>query len=231
MDKKTMLKVFGEAFLRSMIVLMAVVIVGFGAFFLIKVNGDKKLAADASTEQTSTYSEDELQAMLDAENAEDSAEDNSGETMAEAGASEQTSPDEPATEEITTEEVTTEEITTEELTTEEVTTEEVTTEQQNISSTDKKILVLNSTKTNGLASKWMNKLSGDGYTNIDKGNYSATHDAQTVIYVPQEGMGLDLLPYFSNAVIQVGSLDSGIDVSTAGVEIFIVIGSNDVSVQ
>ena len=29
MDKKTMLKLFGEAFLRSMVVLMAIAIVGF----------------------------------------------------------------------------------------------------------------------------------------------------------------------------------------------------------
>ena len=42
MDKKTMLKIFGGAFLRSLIVLMAVTIIGFGAFFLIKVNSDKK---------------------------------------------------------------------------------------------------------------------------------------------------------------------------------------------
>ena len=29
MDKKTVLRVFGEAFLRSMVVLMAIVIIGF----------------------------------------------------------------------------------------------------------------------------------------------------------------------------------------------------------
>ena len=129
------------------------------------------------------------------------------------------------------EEKTTEELTTEEITTEEITTEEPTTEELNIPSNDKKILVLNSTSTNGLASKWMNKLSGAGFTNISKGNYSNSKDAQTTIYVAEEGMGKDLVPYFYDAQIVVGSLDSGIDVSTSGVDIFIVIGSNDINVQ
>lgn len=209
MDKKTMLKLFGEEMLRSLVVLMAILILGFAAFFVFKVRSDKKILAEqATTEQASTYSDEELQAMLDEENAKDAE-----------------------TAEDTTEEVTTEEVTTEEVTTEEVTTEEPTTEELNIPSTDKKILVLNSTKTNGLASKWMNKLSGDGFTNISKGNYSLSKETQTKIYVTEEGMGKDLLPYFTDAVIEVGSLSSGIDVSTSGVEIFIVIGTNDVTVQ
>ena len=204
MDKKTMLKIFGEALLRSMVVLLAVLIVGFGAFFIIRVNSDKKLA-ESTTEEASTLSDEELQAMLDEQ---------------------ATSED---TEEATTEAAT--EATTEEITTEEPTTEEPTTEELNIPSTDKKILVLNSTKTNGLALKWMNKLSGAGFTNISKGNYTGSHDAQTKIYVAEEGMGKDLVGYFTDAVIEVGSLSSGIDVSTSGVEIFVVIGSNDVNVQ
>lgn len=204
MDKKTMLKLFGEEMLRSLVVLMAILILGFAAFFVFKVRSDKKILAEqATTEQASTYSDEELQAMLDEENAKDAE----------------------------TAEDTTEEVTTEEVTTEEVTTEEPTTEELNIPSTDKKILVLNSTKTNGLASKWMNKLSGDGFTNISKGNYSLSKETQTKIYVTEEGMGKDLLPYFTDAVIEVGSLSSGIDVSTSGVEIFIVIGTNDVTVQ
>ena len=204
MDKKTMLKLFGEELLRSLVVLMAILIVGFIAFFVLKVRGDKKLAAENTTEQASTYSDEELQAMLDEENANDIEEE---------------------TEEAATEEVT------EEITTEEVTTEEPTTEELNIPSNDKKILVLNSTSTSGLASKWMNKLSGAGFTNISKGNYTNSKDAQTTIYVAQEGMGKDLLPYFADAQIVVGTLDSGMDVSASGVEIFIVIGSNDINVQ
>ena len=204
MDKKTMLKLFGEEFLKSLVVLMAVLIVGFFAFFLIKVNSDKKRAKENTTEQASTYSDEELQAMLAEENSDD-AEDVSEEEV---------------TEEATEEEVT-----------EEITTEEETTEELNIPSYDKSILVLNSTKTNGLASKWMSKLSEAGFTNIGKGNYSLTSDAQTTIYVAEEGMGKDLVPYFADASIVVGTLDSGVDVSTSGVEIFIVIGSNDANLQ
>ena len=205
MDKKTMLKLFGEEFLKSLVVLVAILIVGFCAFFAIKIKNDKKLVAENSTEQASTYSDEELQAMIAEENAGD-AEDASEEEV-------------------------TEELTTEEETTEEVTTEEETTEELDVPSYDKSILVLNSTNTNGLASKWMDKLSGAGFTNISKGNYSLTRDAQTTIYVAEEGMGKDLLPYFSDAKIVVGTLDSGVDVSTSGVEIFVVIGSNDVNVQ
>ncbi len=196
MDKKTMLRVFGEEFLRSLVVLMAILIVGFCAFFAIKVRSDKKEVAEKTTEQASTNSDEDLQAEVEEETEED-----------------------------------TEEIITEEITTEEETTEEATTEVEEIASTDKKILVLNSTKTNGLASQWMNKLAGEGFTNVTKGNYSLSKETQTKIYVPEEGMGNDLLQYFNDAVIEVGSLDSGIDVSTSGVEIFIVIGTNDVNIQ
>lgn len=197
MDKKTVLKVFGEAFLRSMIVLMAIAIVGFAAFFIIKVNTDKKELAkqEASDEEASTYSDEELQAMLDKENANDTSDE------------------------------------TTEATTEEITTEEVTTEQEEIPSTDKSILVLNSTKVAGLAKAWMNKLTASGFSKVKTGNYSLSSEAQTKIYVPEEGMGKDLAEFFSGATIEVGSLDSGIDVSTTGVDIFIVIGSNDTTVQ
>ncbi|MBE5924282.1 MAG: LytR family transcriptional regulator [Lachnospiraceae bacterium] len=197
MDKKTILKIFGEAFVRSMIVLMAIMIVGFGAFFILKVRSDKKKAAEfaQNTTEESTLSDEEIQAMLEEETSED-------------------------TEEATTEEVTTEEVTT-----------EATTEELDIPSTDKSILVLNSTKTNGLALKWMNKLQGAGFTNINKGNYTASSETQTRIVVAEEGMGKDLLPYFNDAVIEVGTVSSGIDVSTSGVQIFIIIGSNDANVQ
>lgn len=202
MDNKTILKVFGEAFLRSLVVLMAIIIVGFSAFFIIKVVTDKGQQTADSTEAGATLSSDELQAMLEQENANDTAEE--------------VIPDEPSTEELTTEEIT---------------TEEPTTEQQDIPSTDKSILVLNSTGVSGLAKSWMNKLTGQGFTNVKTGNYSLSRDSQTRIYVAQEGMGQDLIGYFTDAVIEVGSLSSGIDVSTEGVDIFIVIGSNDTSVQ
>lgn len=205
MDKKTMLKIFGEAFLRSMVVLMAVAIVGFGAFFLIKVTTDGKQQAEApTTEQASTYSSSELEAMLEMENAND-------------------------TEATTTEEVTTEEVTTEEPTTEEPTTEAV------ISSTDKNIMVLNGTRVSGLAGGWQSKLNGGGFSVTAIGNSNLSREDQTRIYVAEEGMGKDLIEYFSDAVIIVGSLSTGdyqlTKGSSNGVDIFIVIGNNDTSIQ
>ena len=203
MDKKTILKVFGEAFLRSMVVLMAIVILGFSVFFIIKVRSDKKtLAQQTTTEAGSTYSDEELQAMLDAENANDTKDD--------------------AT-------------TSEEATTEEVTTEEATTEQ--IPSNDKKIIVLNSTSTTGLAGKWQTKLAGAGFVNVGAGNYSAGAESQTKIYVKEEGMGQDLVAYFADAVVEVGTPNASSCSVTKGnitlndADIIIVIGNSDTSVQ
>lgn len=202
MDKKTILKVFGEAFLRSMVVLMAIVILGFSVFFIIKVRSDKKqLAKIKTTEQGSTYSDDELQAMLDKENAGDTKED----------------------------------ATTEETTTEEVTTQEATVEE--IPSTDKKIVVLNSTNTTGLAGKWQSKLSSNGFSNVGAGNYSAGAETQTKIYVKEDGMGQDLVSFFSNATVEIGKPDTSVCSVTKGnitlndADIIIVVGNSDTSVQ
>mgnify|MGYP004512451753 CR=1 FL=1 len=198
MDKKTILKVFGEAFLRSMVVLMAIVILGFSVFFIIKVRSDKKeLAQKKTTEAGSTYSDEELQAMLDSENANDTKDDAA--------------------------------------TTEEVTTEEATTEQ--IPSNDKKIVVLNSTSTTGLAGKWQTKLVGAGFSNVGAGNYSAGAESQTKIYVKEEGMGEDLAAYFADATVEVGTPNTSSCSVTKGnitlndADIIIVIGNSDTSVQ
>lgn len=201
MDKKTMLRVFGEAFLRSLIVLMAIAIIGFAAFFLIRVNKDKKKQAEVTTtEQGSTYSADQLQAMLEEENANDLTDD------------------------------------TEDTTTEEITTEEITTEAPDIPSTEKNIMVLNSTRVSGLAKAWGNKLSNAGFANIGIGDYGQSSETQTQIYVSEEGMGKDLAGYFNDAVISVGSIDSGNYTARGGasmdhIDIFIVIGTNDTTVQ
>ncbi|MCM1498563.1 MAG: LytR C-terminal domain-containing protein [Clostridium sp.] len=202
MDNRTILKAFGEAFLRSMIVLMAIAIVGFGVFFLIRVNTDKKQQNEAAvtTEEPATYSDAELQAMLEKENANDTRS------------------------------------TTEEATTEEVTTEEVTTEAPDIPSTDKNIVVLNSTSKAGLASSWSNKLSNAGFSSVAYGNYGGSAETQTKIYVSGDNMGKDLAEYFNDAVITVGAVDS-VSYSIKGgatmdqVDIFIVIGTNDTTVQ
>lgn len=190
MDKKTMLKVFGDAFLRSFVVLLAITIVGFAVFFVVRVNIDKKEKEQTTTEATTTE----------------------------------------ATTEVTTTEATTE------ATTEEITTEEPTTELEEISSTDKKIVVLNSTSISGLAKRWANKLSGAGFESVVTGNYTAGANTKTIIYVSEEGMGNDLIEYFADAEIKVGKPDSGTyspssGVSLDGVEVYIVVGSNDTTVQ
>lgn len=96
MDRKAMMKVFGGAFLRSLIVLVAIAILGFGVFFILKVNTDKKDVVE-DTEVEKEYTPDELAAMV--------AEDNAVNSDGISG--------EEDTEEVTTEEVTTEEVTTE----------------------------------------------------------------------------------------------------------------------
>lgn len=191
MDKKTILRVFGDAFLRSMVVLMAILILGFTVFFIVRVVSDKKQAADME-ETGSTYSDEELEEMLNKENAKDKP--------------------------IVDEE-------------EEETEEEVTEEVQEISSKDSKILVLNSTGVAGLAKRWMDRLKGEGFSDVQTGNYSTASGEQTKIYVPEEGMGKDLAEQFEDAVIEVGSLSSGIDVSTDGVEIFIILGNKDTDIE
>lgn len=199
MDKKTMLRIFGGAFLRSLIVLMAVAIIGFGAFFLIKVNSDKKsdLVDDTGVEN-SEYTPDELAAMV--------AEDNATAT------------------DLTSEEAATEQV-----------TEEVTTEAQVIPSTDKNIIVLNSTSTAGLAGSWASKLNSAGFANVAVGNYSAATEPVTKIYVSEEGMGSDLAAYFNGASITVGSVDASTYSVKSGnldyYDIYIVIGNSDTSVQ
>ncbi|MBQ4057630.1 MAG: LytR C-terminal domain-containing protein [Lachnospiraceae bacterium] len=199
MDKKTMLRVFGEAFLRSMVVLMAIAIIGFAAFFIIKVNSDKKVLAENEAKlNTTEYSEDQLHDMLEKENAKDT---------------------EASEEKVTTEEVTT----------------EATTEVQKIPSTDKNILLLNSTSVAGLASAWNKKINGAGFANTAIGNYNSSGEVQTKIYVAEEGMGEDLLEYFNGATIIVGALETSqytiISGSISTVDIYVVIGSDNSSVQ
>lgn len=209
MDKKTMIKIFGGAFLRSMIVLMAVAILGFGVFFIAKVGKDKKDLANREEGPTTEYSDDELAAMI----AEDNAA-NSG------GAVEDT-------EAVSTEEVTTEAVTT-----------EAATEAPNIASTDKNILVINSTSVNGLAGTWATKLKNSGFANVGTANRAGAQGQESVtkIYVSEEGMGKDLAALFSgDAQVIVQTLDaSSYSVVGGGMDhydIFIVIGTSDTSVQ
>ena len=101
------------------------------------------------------------------------------------------------------------------------------TSEETVSSTEAKILVLNSTETKGLAAAWADKLKAAGFTNVETGNYSAEELTDSKIVVTEEGMGQDLVSQFSNAAVTVGEAPSGIDVSTDGYSIFIIIGTAD----
>lgn len=101
------------------------------------------------------------------------------------------------------------------------TDEETSTQTQVTSSKGLSIAVYNSTRTNGLAGKWKEKLVGEGYTvNRIETDRSGALD-NTKILVRSEGVGQDLLTYFPSAVIEVGEVDEGFDIK-------IIIGSSDI---
>ncbi len=170
MNKKAW-KLFGEVFLKSIIVILGIAIVVFAIYFMIQVFGGNSKEED--TEETG----------------------------------------------ISTEALTEEELDTETASTEEVTEEPTTVEQ--ISSVGHTIEVLNSTDTAGVAAGWQETLNAAGFDVTSIGNYETETLTNTKIIVSQEGMGQDLLQYFPNATIEVGSIDSG-------VEIQIIIGTADV---
>ena len=74
------------------------------------------------------------------------------------------------------------------------------------------IEILNSTKINGLASDFQEKLVENGMNVISIGNYTEGTLEHTKIVVSQEGYGQDLLKYFTNAEIEVGELSPGRDI-------------------
>lgn len=171
MNKK-MLKVFGEAFLKTLIVILGVAIVVFAIYFLIQVFGGGK-NKKPSTEDFEISTDDI----------------NSGDVV------------EPSSDEV------------------EPTSEEVTTAEP-ISSVGHSIEVLNSTDTAGVAAGWKEKLTGEGFTVSDIGNYETETLTSTKIIVTQDGMGQDLVGYFRNATVEVGTISSG-------AEIQIIVGTED----
>lgn len=82
------------------------------------------------------------------------------------------------------------------------------------------IEILNSTGINGLASSFQEKLVEQGMNVIRIGNYGDSTLEHTKIIVKEEGTGEDLLPYFEDATIEVGTLENGIDIR-------IILGTND----
>lgn len=82
------------------------------------------------------------------------------------------------------------------------------------------IEILNSTKINGLASSYQEKLIQKGMNVSRIGNYDGTMLNHTKIVVKEDGYGQDLLTYFKNATIEVGDVGQGVDIC-------IIIGEED----
>lgn len=90
--------------------------------------------------------------------------------------------------------------------------EEATTEAE-ISSKDKSITIYNGAYINGLAGKWKDRLSSDGYYIEGIFNYSGGTRENGKIIVREEGLGKDLQKeYFPNAEIEVGTPEDGADI-------------------
>ncbi|MBU5478376.1 LytR C-terminal domain-containing protein [Eubacterium sp. MSJ-13] len=88
------------------------------------------------------------------------------------------------------------------------------------SSKGKSIIVLNGSKIGGLASAAKTKLTNAGYKVKKIGDYTAATLTQTKIIVKEDGAGKDLVQYFSNPVIETGTVESGYDIK-------IIIGTAD----
>ncbi|MDE7425947.1 MAG: LytR C-terminal domain-containing protein [Lachnospiraceae bacterium] len=89
-----------------------------------------------------------------------------------------------------------------------------------VSSVGLPVEILNSTKVNGLASAFQNKLAEQGMNVIRIGNYTGNTLEKTKIIVKEDGYGQDLLDYFKDAEIEVGTLSKD-------VEIRIILGNRD----
>ncbi len=112
------------------------------------------------------------------------------------------------------------------MNTEAPTTEAPTTEApQYSSSTSCKILVLNSTEQAGLAGSWCEKLNGYGYSDTEASDYSNTLTT-TKIVAKKDGVGKDLLQYFSGAEYEVGEVGEGAYYDTSAYDIIIILGTD-----
>jgi LCP family protein required for cell wall assembly len=76
-----------------------------------------------------------------------------------------------------------------------------------------RIAVLNGSWMAGIASSFADTLRMDGYNVVAVDNYSGAQESQTRILVRNAGIGGDLLPYFTNAVIKEDtSMQDGFDI-------------------
>lgn len=88
------------------------------------------------------------------------------------------------------------------------------------SSKGKSIIVLNGSQIGGLATAAKTTLTNAGYKVKKIGDYTAATLTQTKIIVREDGVGKDLVKYFSNPVVETGTVDTGYDIK-------IIIGTAD----
>lgn len=93
-------------------------------------------------------------------------------------------------------------------------------DKSEVSSVGLSVEILNSTKINGLAAAFQSKLVEQGMNVIRIGNYAGTTLKKTRIIVKEEGYGKDLLTFFKDADLEVGTLSKD-------VEIRIILGTRD----
>lgn len=199
MSNKAM-RLFREAFLRTLVIVLGITIVFFAGFFIVKVATGGGNTNDQSGKPGQTLDEDELQKQLEEEDK--TAEGTTGiEPSSNTGENTDASTEGGST-------------------------------PAAASSKELKIAVLNSTGTKGLAGAWVEKLKGEGFTNIYAGNYKVGMLDTTKILAVADGTGSDLTSYFNGAVLETGNLTSGFNlsdstVSTTDIDLFIIIGNND----
>ena len=93
---------------------------------------------------------------------------------------------------------------------------------------DASIVVLNATETAGLASVWKETLEVQGYTNVQVGNYTNGILDTSKIVVVEEGTGSALQQILPNAKMETLPADQvSCDISTEGVQAFLIIGNAD----
>ena len=83
-----------------------------------------------------------------------------------------------------------------------------------------KIKILNGSGIRKQAAKWQEKLEADGYKIAEIGDYGEDNLTTSKIITSSETTGLDLVKYFKNAQVEVGTVPEGYN-------IVIVIGSED----
>lgn len=88
------------------------------------------------------------------------------------------------------------------------------------SSKDIPIELQNSTRISGLAGRWKDKLTSDGYTVGSVRTYRGGSNTHTKILVEKKSLGKDLKHYFKNPKYKVGKI-------SGGAKICIIIGTED----